>query len=526
MNSYHQVQYGERYWKILLGHWFRRYVEVLINRFYTLNDCIREYKPSSVSICLNDDVHLTPNNSSEAILLFGNSCWNSILFARLIKHINVEALEIKNYYISDINSKIKPVPTLNYGAGRRLLRKSAQYLRIFLEHISGKTDAVIFSSYLPRLSEIILHLSLRQVPQQMIEQPIKKRRTYPDKNLRNKLKSEMVKGHEEDIDLVLKELLFDLIPICYLEDYISIGNIARSRPWPSKPKFIFTSNNFDTDELFKFWAAEKIEEGVPYIVGQHGNNYGTDRYMNPSIEEITADKFITWGWKGSLQQHVRGFILKGGKNIGESYNGLGGLLLIENSPCQMMNTWDAVWEREIYFKEQFDFVDNLNQEIRSKMVVRLHSWFRKLNSGDDIRWRNYDASVQLENGECKLHKLISKSRLVVHSYDSTGLLETLSKNIPCIAFWQNEFNHLREEAKIHYRFLVDVGILHLTPSSAAFHVNSVWGNIEQWWLSTKVQEARVQFCEQYARVSDSPVLELKNLILRDAKEKQQSSWIL
>ena len=28
------------------------------------------------------------------------------------------------------------------------------------------------------------------------------------------------------------------------------------------------------DELFKVWSAEKVEKGVPLVIGQHGGHYG------------------------------------------------------------------------------------------------------------------------------------------------------------------------------------------------------------------------------------------------------------
>ena len=103
---------------------------------------------------------------------------------------------------------------------------------------------------------------------------------------------------------------------------------------------------------------------------------------------------------------------------------------------------------------------------------------------------------------------------MVHSYDSTGVLETLSQNIPTLAFWQNGFDHLRENSKPYYQLLVDAGIVHLTSESVAQKVNEVWDNIEGWWGQDKVQEARRQFCNRYARVSQNPVRELKQILLR------------
>jgi putative transferase (TIGR04331 family) len=100
----------------------------------------------------------------------------------------------------------------------------------------------------------------------------------------------------------------------------------------------------------------------------------------------------------------------------------------------------------------------------------------------------------------------------VHSYDSTGILETLSQNIPTLAFWQNGFEHLRESAKPYYQLLVDVGIIHLTPESIAQKVNAVWDDIDAWWMQDNLQDARKKFCNQYARPSRNPVNQLIKLL--------------
>ena len=104
--------------------------------------------------------------------------------------------------------------------------------------------------------------------------------------------------------------------------------------------------------------------------------------------------------------------------------------------------------------------------------------------------------------------------MVVHSYDSTGILETLSNNIPALAFWRNNLDHAHESAKPYYQLLVDAGIVHLTPESAAQKVNEVWDDVEGWWGQDKVQNTRKQFCDRYARVSQNPVRELKQILLR------------
>ena len=133
---------------------------------------------------------------------------------------------------------------------------------------------------------------------------------------------------------------------------------------------------------------------------------------------------------------------------------------------------------------------------------------------EEARWQAFDSSLKIDTGDTDIRELIAQSRLVVHSYDSTGILETLSQNIPTLAFWQNGFDHLCDSAKPHYQLLVDAGIVHLTPESVAQKVNEVWSDVDSWWNNETTQCARRHFCNNYAQISDTPLLEMKNTLTR------------
>ena len=163
--------------------------------------------------------------------------------------------------------------------------------------------------------------------------------------------------------------------------------------------------------------------------------------------------------------------------------------------------------------EQFRFVSGLGSSIREKLTVRLHAAHSEMLGEDDLRWRNFDKSINLDSGKDPIRKLWQENKIIVHSYDSTGLLETLEANIPTVAFWQNSLEHLVDEAIPYYGLLVNVGIVHLTPESAAYKINEVWDDVEKWWRSREVQQAREMFCSQYARTSKNPIRELKKIIL-------------
>jgi putative transferase (TIGR04331 family) len=309
-------------------------------------------------------------------------------------------------------------------------------------------------------------------------------------------------------------MLFELLPVCYLEGYADLNKLVKQLPWPKKPKFILTSNNFDTDEVFKLWTANKTESGMIYITGQHGNNYGTYRYMHPAIEEATADKFLTWGWTDGLPQHTPAFIFKTAGKKAEYYNPLGGVLLIELPLNHRITTWDSHVEFENYFEDQQDFISKLDYGQKQHLTIRLHACYRYTKWNEEARWQAWDQSLKIDTGSMPIGELIAQSRLVVHSYDSTGILETLSQNIPTLAFWQNGFDHLRDSAKPYYQLLLDAGIVHLTPESVAAKVNEVWDDVNGWWEQNNVQDARKQFCDRYARQSQNPVCELKQILTK------------
>ena len=90
----------------------------------------------------------------------------------------------------------------------------------------------------------------------------------------------------------------------------------------------------------------------------------------------------------------------------------------------------------------------------------------------------------------------------------------LSKNIPTLAFWQNNFDHLREKVIPEYQLLVDAGIMHLSAESVADKVNEIWSDVDKWWLQSNVQNVKNQFCDIYAKNSKNPIKTMASLLTK------------
>ena len=68
----------------------------------------------------------------------------------------------------------------------------------------------------------------------------------------------------------------------------------------------------------------------------------------------------------------------------------------------------------------------------------------------------------------------TENKLVIHSYDSTGLLETLAINKPTLCIWNNKIDHVLETMKYKYQLLIDAKILHFNNNSIIEHLKVIY----------------------------------------------------
>ena len=144
------------------------------------------------------------------------------------------------------------------------------------------------------------------------------------------------------------------------------------------------------------------------------------------------------------------------------------------------------------------------------MMIRLHSWDMGWNQ--NLRWIDNFPNIKLDLGVQEIQKLMIGSRLVVHTYNSTGILQTLALGVPSILFYDLKSMPLREEAIPYFNELKKVGIFHTNVESAAVHVDEIWEDVDLWWNSYEVKAAVTNFNNQYCYQSDNITNSIKNII--------------
>jgi putative transferase (TIGR04331 family) len=368
----------------------------------------------------------------------------------------------------------------------------------------------LISTYMPVTQEILTHLKLRQLPfirHQSNEGGMEF--GEPDIELRNFLASKIDGPFQSSCEEIVLKFLFKIFPQCFMEGAKAIEEASLESSLPQSPMLIFTANNFAFDEVFKYWLSVKSANGSVYVSAQHGNNYGTSKLVHP-IESESADYFLTWGWSDSPKS-VPAFNFKvSGTKLGHSTNGQ--VTIMQDMLPPPVYAWDTDFEYYRRFEVQLALVQELISTCEDNLFLRLHASSLTSPFNELAKWRERFPKLNIDMGNIAIRSIWKSSRLVVHTYDSTGILECLSLGIPCVALFQDGLTHLNQTAIDDYSELVKAKIIFLDHMELANHIYEIWSDIENWWDSEAVQEAINRFCGKYSRISQNPSSDLSQIL--------------
>lgn len=512
LNDYHNTSYSVRYWEILIGHWLVRFISTNLNRYYSLKYALDNYDISTITFLSSKNYKLATADTLSYTYATNCEVWNNFLFSKLYHYLSKKKININLIDITEsnfcLNNKI-------YKNNKNFKYQIKKYLFNFISKFSKNNDAIISNSYLSIIDEIKLNFYFNQVPFCFIENDYHFEFNYRRKNL----KPFPAKSNKSLFEF-LNENIFSSIPLIYLENYSKIQSIINKLNWPQSPKFIFTSNDFDANELFKGWTAKNVEKSIPYFVGQHGNNYGQHlfdgKYFWP--ERSTPDYFVTWGWDDGFVNNLKGFNFKKQLKKNTKFYENNGLVLVNTCPQFRFDPWDSVEEFRKNLKQQYSFLGNLSKFFSKNTTVRLHHSAREKNN---IEYYNERENLikkfpylKIDDGTTKLQNLVKKNKLFVFSYDGTGVLEFLVSDIPFIAFWPDKTKNVLEDSKILklYKTFYEVGIFFKSGKEAALALNKNWNKIDDWWNSKEVIVAKSNFKKYFSSFKSKKAKTLEKLI--------------
>ena len=485
-NQKFRLNYKKNYYEIIFKHWLRRYISVFINRLYNTKDCIKKNKDHISKIHLNPVLNINPpKNSEEAIRYFDLHEVNDWIYKICFQELKFNKPIILNE--KKINFKY---PSKKIG----LLNKFINFVNNIIISFSKNDKIFIMNSYLGICEEIKLNISFFQFPKIYKDVPIRPKKS--NFNLRNFLKSELLKFCENKEEKFICKYLFDFMPISYIENFENYRNIIDKINWPKNPRVIFTSNSFDTNETFKYYTAEiKSRKKCKYIIGQHGAGYNLNDDKFTHVEREISDHTIVWGRKINLND-ISGCVLK--RYPLADINNNKKFIIISPFLDFRINFFDSHNEFLNQYNFQINFLNQIKRYGKDKFTLRLKhnkEMSIKVHFKDVLKFKN----IKIDLCEKKFENVFNKYNLVICFYLSTVFLEMISINYPVILCVTDTKNIPKKYKKL-FKKLKEIGVIHSNEFTLVKFLDNNHKNISKWWFKdlnqSYLKEFRKEFCRE------------------------------
>ena len=508
LNRLHSVNHSKRYWRIVVGPWLRIFIETLYERYLIIKNAERSNNVTGTRLRKFDSASVVPFELKDFFNRIVTDDYNEYLFGRIIREINPFPYSEKGDIVI-FESNYMPVNTLSGSTTESNIFKKTliKVLDFYSLYLPLKYNSILFcQTYISNFDLILLALKQRQFPLIINRIPYKYSKQPISNYLRNRINYDT--ENCDEFERLLRKLIPEQIPLCFIENYADISQSIKKIGVNAKVTFL-TSGFYDIG--LSFLSAELSEKGGRLIETQHGGGFGSGAYsLHEELQKKSSDLFLSWGWSDTQKNVLpmsTGTKFNDVKVIAEKRNATNDkyMLLIEYLFPRYY--YSIIYASSIasmylqYLNEQHDFYSSLMAEIRSQIHVRFpHSQ----EYGWDIRerWLDKFPDIDLNSNGLSFYDQLKECKLAIVTLNSTTLLECLVANIPTVVFLNSSFDKIRSSAQPYYDKLTEVGILHYTPQSAAKLVNEIYEDPMKWWMQPEIQQAKDEFCYQFARTSD------------------------
>jgi len=312
-------------------------------------------------------------------------------------------------------------------------------IKFILNRLNYFNRSYILASYLPKKYELLLNFLNFQFPTFKIEH----KGPFEEAELNIKRRTMLI-GQSLNLNCefnrIVRKILPHLVPSVFLENYNVTRDHFINQTYPKQPTFIFTSNAYDSDDYFKIYAAEKVENGTKYYIGQHGNFFNTPLLeASLAIPELHfSDKYLTWGNIVPAHKNmvtVFPFTLLGQKKAQCNKNIPVNNVIIIMEPKKLNRyTWDVVRQYNVYLERLLEFHDR-TLDLNMNFILRPHNTF--WSDETLVKWAKENLhNFSIEPPSKKKSYDYHQNTLLLFTYDSTGITEALALGKPVIAFWE------------------------------------------------------------------------------------------
>jgi len=473
LNSTHQVNNNESYWGVILDAWLINFLSVALDRFNKIAFA-NTLHPTAYIKETKTVIHLPPKNAWEFMDNFQTDEYNQYVYIEAAKLHGMKVIESGNGIEHSLNrsniytenSLIKNILTKTLN-----LYLSLRNPTLIIDGYFKPDDTLrIFAKSLGKVVIIPSRFLLGVIPLEE-EKPLD----------RNALSIKEI----DTFDVFVNSLLKNCFPKSFFEDFNSI--IENNNNWLENISVLGTATCIRSKDEYKIAAAELIKKGGELLGFQHGGAskcFGIGRFEY--IETGYVSRYYGWGEKfnfGMGAQKLRRVVKKDKEK--ESKH-----ILFVSTGHPRHTFWTNVRENGNcfirYLEDQFSFYSCLSLQSKTQFIYRPYMqdygwrykerWSAEFN--DDV---TFDQNV-------KLYDSFESARIFVTDHISTTWIEALYSDLPVLMYIDIERLALLPEVNSLFMELMDVGVIHASPESAALFISNTYDNIDEWWSSHETKE--------------------------------------
>ncbi len=510
-NEIFDIDEDELYYNKIFGYWLLDFINNMYDKYYSIKYAKSIYSDFYTSV-LNENKYFVPHDYNEYVMNSIDDAYSFQLYSMVVRFLNISNVTIEskvNFYQNVLkkNNSTKQKILSIFSSGMNFL---FQKKKIIIT-VPGFNDITI-----KEIIVLLIKSKFKIVFDNFdIQDSYFKKSNLERNQLRNLL------NDFDEFDEILNEAISMNIPKVYYEYFLHYREIVKSDK-KRESNVYFTSNAHYSSTYFMYKVA--AEKKSKLLIMQHGGGYGIYKLNFGQYWEVKiADIFYSFGWNNksnikylSPSKFVKKYFRKDNDNQ---------ILYISNTVSRYLRHFNGYGFfgdglEELYINERIRFLNTLNKKIDIKIRMfpsdhyKLYEKQRiEINNFSNVYFDDYQKSFYESLLSCKLH---------VTDITMTTFLEALVFNIPTICFCPNLNNNMSDDSKYFLELLIKNNILFLDSKKAAEHINIIYNNIDSWWQSTEVQNAKDKFCFQYARNSENWVdewlKEFNNILDENARD--------
>ena len=296
----------------------------------------------------------------------------------------------------------------------------------------------------------------------------------PKKNFKVRQSFKVIE--KDFVDKIFNLVLNDLTPISYLENFKNYDEIINKMPMP---QLLGSGISLIDDDFFKFLSVRVLKEKKKVITFQHGFN-GKERNKNKIFDYVFQKKYsseyLSWYDKKVIKENF----FKKYKKFKTNHKKQKNILIYPTANLDRTNYSKNLTKKyHPFLNNNFKFYDNLNDEIKLNVKIKLFPFKEKLIT--NIWLKKYgNKNLFVQN-----HKnIFNKYKIVVIDDVSTPLCELLYTGTPFILI-DDELEFLNLSVKNKIKDLKKINIFFNSPKKASDFLNRNFNDLSYWWNNVK-----------------------------------------